>query len=214
LGALAVAALLTIAACSSSLPNGSTGTGGSIAGGTGGSPLIVRVPIVHRAIATTCSGDLPDTGVKTSVFDGGWAGPFAPDGGALSCAVDSDCPPCANGQLDHCFYQDFRVPASQCVCDQCNTDQDCGATGVCGCNQTGWSNSPIGNICLPGNCRIDADCGPVGFCSPSPLRCGTGGYYCHTAADTCVNDSDCAPSSCAYSLAAGAWACTGACGGG
>ncbi len=47
---------------------------------------------------------------------------------------------------------------------------------------------------MPGNCRVDSDCGANGFCSPTATSDGCGevaGYYCHTAADSCTNDSDC-----------------------
>jgi hypothetical protein len=223
LGGLGIAASLTIVACSGSLPQGTgtggggatLGAGGSGLSGTGGVPIAGRTPMLHRATATACSGALADAGVVTSVFTGASPGPVAPDGGALSCATDSDCPACANGQLDHCFATYLLTLA--CVCDQCNTDQDCGSSGVCACNQTGWGNLQIGNVCiLAGNCRVDADCGPGGFCSPSPANCNAGGYYCHTAKDTCLDYADCAaPTACAYSAAAGAWACTtSACGGG
>lgn len=62
-------------------------------------------------------------------------------------------------------------------------------------------------MCMPGNCRVDSDCeSGGGYCSPSQNAglfvcsdgcsgtCGGGltGYYCHTAADECVNDCDCA----------------------
>jgi hypothetical protein len=212
---------LIIVGCTASLPQGGTGTGGAgaITGitGTGGISIAGSAPMLHRATATACSGELAEAGVTTSPFTGASPGPAAPDGGAIACAADSDCPPCANGQLDHCFAQSLAQPPLACVCDQCNTDQDCGASGVCACNQTGWGNSQVGNLCiLAGNCRVDADCGPGGFCSPSPANCGAGGYYCHTATDTCLDDADCLPpTACAYSPAAGAWACTtSACGGG
>jgi hypothetical protein len=224
LGALGIAASLAIAACSGNLPQGgtgtggagaTTGTGGSVISGTGGVSVVGRIPMLHRPTATVCSGQLAEAGVKMSVYDGGSSGPLAPDGGTITCATDSDCPPCTNGQLDHCFSHPQLLTGPSCGCDECNGDQDCGSTGVCACNQTGWSNIPVGNVCiLAGNCRVDADCGPGGFCSPSPANCGVGGYYCHTAKDTCLDYADC-PTACAYSLAAGDWACTtSACGGG
>jgi hypothetical protein len=56
---------------------------------------------------------------------------------------------------------------------------------VCACG--------VANQCKKGNCRIDSDCGPGGYCSPATDACGAVlGYYCHTAADECVNDDDCA----------------------
>jgi hypothetical protein len=53
-----------------------------------------------------------------------------------------------------------------------------------------------------------------GYCSPSvgPNNLGIVGYYCHTAHDACIDDSDCtAPAAyrgfCAYSSADGRWGC-------
>jgi hypothetical protein len=211
-------------ACSSSLPTNTTGTGGAATGtggvgvtGTGGVSVIGRVPLYHRAAAPACSGQLAEAGVKTLVFDGGSAGPVASDGGAIACTTDGDCPPCANGQLDHCVVEPFLQPSMQCVCDECNTDQDCSGLSVCGCNEPIWANYIGVNLCIAaGNCRVDADCGPGGFCSLSPFQCGAGGYYCHTAADTCLDLGDCpGGTGCVYSLAAGAWTCsTQPCGGG
>jgi hypothetical protein len=64
---------------------------------------------------------------------------------------------------------------------------------------------------------VDAVCGVGGFCSPSQYGqwCGTV-YYCHTPADTCLNDSDC-PSvgvypGCNFDPAMQHWACGGGCG--
>jgi Cys-rich repeat protein len=69
-----------------------------------------------------------------------------------------------------------------------------------------------GNTCMPGNCRVDSDCGAGGYCSPSRGSNGCGyveGYYCHTRADLCVNDSDCAGGNmtCAWSATSGRWEC-------
>ena len=67
-----------------------------------------------------------------------------------------------------------------CVYDDCYSDIDCGAAGVCECG-SGRAHS---NECLRGNCRLDADCGAQGRCSPSMaeggvMRCnGAAAYYC------------------------------------
>jgi hypothetical protein len=222
LGVSGVLAFASVVGCKGSLPpeiggNGgdappeTTGSGGlktTGSGGVGGSAGHVVAPSMHRAIATTCAGPLPDAGVKTSVYDGGSPGPFAADGGALTCLTDSDCPPCQNGQLDHCLVHPQLGPNS-CACDQCNSDQDCPGTEACVCKQSGWSGYPVGNVCMRGNCRVDADCGPDGFCSLTLTPCGYGGYYCRTPADTCLNDSDCGTIgvACEYSPATGAWGC-------
>jgi hypothetical protein len=202
-----IIASLMIFGCTGNLPNGSTGTGGSVLSG---------VPTVHRATATVCSGELADAGVPTSVYDGGSTGPTAPDGGAITCASDSDCPPCQNGQLDHCVLVYSATGSNNtCFCDECNSDQDCSGTAVCACKNAVWPGDLLGNLCIGANCRVDADCGPGGFCSPARGACGGRGYYCHTAADTCLNDTDCpAGIPCDYSAATGAWSCgPDACGG-
>jgi hypothetical protein len=74
--------------------------------------------------------------------------------------------------------------------------------------------TPATNVCKAGNCRVDANCGPGGYCSPSLGTCGNYGgvvgYYCHTAKDKCVDDSDCAAQGggdCRYDAMTGAWAC-------
>jgi hypothetical protein len=69
---------------------------------------------------------------------------------------------------------------------------------------------------------LDSDCGPDGYCSPSiEGNCffGQSPYFCHTARDTCTDDSDC-PSvdaeagscpivtPCAYDTGEQRWACT------
>ena len=45
-----------------------------------------------------------------------------------------------------------------------------------------------------------------------PCVCGDGcghGYFCHTAGDTCVDDSDCETGkSCNYASATGTWSCS------
>ncbi len=214
LGGLGILALAAVVGCTGGPPNGSTGTGG--AGG---------VPAMHRATAMACSGELAEAGAPISMPDGGPTGPsstpypIAQDGSFIGCNSDSDCPPCPNGQRDHCFGEPSLPSFQYCACDQCNSDQDCGATGACVCNATGWSNMPLGTRCVSANCRVDADCGPGGFCSPTPnieRLCYSPGYYCHTAADQCVNDTDCGSAEvCSYSSATGAWSCTAiACGGG
>jgi len=97
------------------------------------------------------------------------------------------------------------APRNDCEYDACLADTDCGAAGVCDCNGTG-------NFCLGGTCRIDADCGAGGACSPDHgCRGGMHGYFCHTSADTCVNDSDCwktdQNTGCHFEPQVGHWAC-------
>ena len=80
--------------------------------------------------------------------------------------------------------------------DECLTDADCGTTNVCSCagNTFEYAHATR-NICVPANCRVDTDCGAF-MCSPTnsdggPFY-GVQGYFCHTAADECGRDSDCA----------------------
>jgi hypothetical protein len=207
-----------------------TGFGGAIGGAAGsttapgGSTGRSTVPDSHRASATACTVE-PEAGVWNASYDGGpsnstsngvSSGPTALDGGIITCASDTDCPPCQNGQPDRCHAVPQTLHGPWCICDQCNTDQDCGAGSVCVCNQRGWSSGSYQNACVPAQCQVDADCGPGGFCSPSPGPCGAiQGYYCHTAADPCWSSADCpAGNVCLRSSATGAWGCgTVLCGG-
>lgn len=88
------------------------------------------------------------------------------------------------------------------------SDDEC-AAAPCGCGGD-WVNA-----CLEGDCKIDADCGEGGYCSPSFGYCGNYhgviAYYCHTAEDECINDSECVEMNqgyCAYVAEVGHWACS------
>ncbi|HET6151064.1 MAG TPA: hypothetical protein VFH68_26245 [Polyangia bacterium] len=96
--------------------------------------------------------------------------------------------------------------------DQCTTDQQCPAGEACGCAADFYGNVAHTNVCVTAQCRLDSDCGPGGVCSPSFTgHCGSlTGYYCHSAADECLGQSDCcdrARPSCQYSPELGHWAC-------
>ncbi len=106
--------------------------------------------------------------------------------------------------------------------DQCLVDSDCVDGGVCSCRGStfAWAHQSYGNSCVPANCRSDSDCGPGGACSPTvDFGCGpfygVVGYYCHSCADECENDSDCnanptagGPAGyCAYDATIGHWSC-------
>ncbi|MEI8259396.1 MAG: hypothetical protein WCJ30_27325, partial [Deltaproteobacteria bacterium] len=99
----------------------------------------------------------------------------------------------------------------RCSYDTCAHDTDCAAGETCACHGTEYVTG--GNSCMPGNCRVDGDCGAGGYCSPSQTTTGCGGlggYYCHTATDTCVDDGDCTGSGiqmCAYVTANHRWEC-------
>jgi hypothetical protein len=193
---------------------GTTGTGGT--GGTGGGSgttgtggsggcIAARMspasaaPAEHRSTATACSPSK--------------APPL--DGGVLSCTSNADCVP--DGGLDYWGYN--TCLHGVCSFDQCLTDADCGS-GVCGCSSDYYGGNAAyhPNICVPSNCHVDADCGAGGYCSPSRGRCGTfEGFYCHTAADTCVDATmDCTlcGNACVYAPTVGAFVCGGSvCGG-
>lgn len=103
--------------------------------------------------------------------------------------------------------------------DLCLVDGDCSDGGTCSCRGStrAWAGASNGNACISGNCRTDSDCGSGGACSPTVSPgCGsfygTEGYYCHTCADQCLNDSECVNDSgvsgyCAYDPTVGYWAC-------
>lgn len=82
--------------------------------------------------------------------------------------------------------------------DGCLTDDHCGNGHLCvRSDHTPNSARVNANSCVPANCRVDADCrGGSGYCVPTSNSCGVSGYYCHTAADSCVNAAVDCPSSC------------------
>ena len=103
-----------------------------------------------------------------------------------------------------------------CDYDQCLSDSDCGATGVCSCKgeTREFGAQSYGNVCVPSDCRVDADCCPGQWCSPSDDHgtfYGVRSYHCHTASDECIDDADCADDGavrvCAFDPVTGHWAC-------
>ncbi len=81
--------------------------------------------------------------------------------------------------------------------DDCLTDSDCGATGVCLCQapQSLGGESPIlGNACVGGNCRTDDDCSDGAGCEYVDSTTGSG-YYCQTPDDECHTVNDCTATS-------------------
>jgi hypothetical protein len=155
-----------------------------------------RVPVNHRPSDAQCS---------TAAAPGDCVAPF-PDAG---CAGDNDCTEAdTNGR---CINQGGG-PAAPCFCtfDECLVDTDCPGGQTCACHGAPYTDGR-GNTCVTGNCRVDADCGAEGYCSPSSLTaiCGDSlaGYYCHTAADLCIDDSDCSSGGCLYSTTDSRWEC-------
>lgn len=162
-----------------------------------------RSPINHRPSAAQCSTPAPA---------GDCAGP-GPGGGG--CTRDSDCTAGTNGRC----LSPGGGPAAGCACtyDTCAQDTDCPGGQTCACHGSPYTDG-AGSSCVQGNCRVDADCGAGGYCSPSSLTatCGDSlaGYYCHTAGDLCVDDSDCSPTpgspdapGCLYSTKDSRWEC-------
>jgi hypothetical protein len=161
-----------------------------------------RVPVNHRPSDAQCA---------TSAPPGDCAGPGPMPGGCLS---DGNCTAGTNGRCLH----PGGGPAADCFCtyDMCMQDTNCPIGQTCACHGSPYT-AGAGNTCIQGNCRIDADCGAGGYCSPSSLSTACGdslaGYYCHTAGDLCLNDSDC-PSTgpdipvCVYSTADHRWECS------
>ena len=151
-----------------------------------------EVPNTHRPTAIACS---PST-----------RSPASPDGGTAICTTDADCASDAGSLFTTCLH-------GRCSFDRCLTDADCGTTDVCACasDYYGGNAAYHPNVCVPANCRVDGDCGPGGYCSASHGYCGSfQGFYCHTSADTCVDETkDCAGcgNACVYSPAVGAFTC-------
>jgi hypothetical protein len=183
---------------------GASASGTAQAGSSGGSVAesdAGRVPVNHRPSDAQCS---------TSAAPGGCAGPF-PDPDDAGCASDNHCTEA--GTNGRCINQGGG-PAAPCFCtfDKCLVDTDCPNGQTCACHGAPYTDGH-GNTCVPGNCRVDADCGAEGYCSPSSLTaCGNSlaGYYCHTAADLCIDDSDCSGEGCVYSTTNSRWECGGA----
>jgi hypothetical protein len=158
-----------------------------------------RVPTNHRPDDSQCLQPAPPGDCT------GQPGPNA------QCADDSQC---TMGTEGRCINQNFGGPLIGCSCtyDSCASDVSCPMSDVCACHGSAYSDG-AGNVCVPSNCRVDSDCGPHGYCSPTAASgCAeaTGGYYCHTSADECLDDSDCMggiSSVCAWSPGDNRWEC-------
>ena len=155
-----------------------------------------RTPLLHRAAGAACpTGRAPGPG------------PFTLSCNSVTCPAhlcvqDSNCTAGTNGR---CLTRNLGGLAL-CSYDECFSDADCPANIPCKCRDSASSSAP--NYCLAGSdCRVDSDCGPGNFCSPSPAWLDAP-YYCHTASDTCMDDSDCMPlKSCAFDEQNGYWSC-------
>jgi hypothetical protein len=127
-----------------------------------------------------------------------------------TCHEDSDC---TSGTDGRCNQLGGPLPGCGCDYDTCMQDTDCPTGQTCACH-----GSPdvggAGNTCTASGCRVDTDCGTDGYCSPAynTMSCGgLLGYFCHTASDACVDDTDCpssmGPQVCTYSSTQGHWIC-------
>lgn len=152
-----------------------------------------RVPAVHRAEAEACDEERPP-----GSFEDGEQESFDPS----VCSKDADC---TEGVRGRCM----GGRGVMCTYDECTLDSECSTGGPCQCANA--------NTCLQGNCQVDDDCGGGGYCSPSMGTCGSYsgiiGYWCHTPADECVDDADCAaadmgPGYCMFSPEAAHWLCS------
>jgi hypothetical protein len=211
--------------CWTCVPTPRAGTGGVISsGGTSGSPGIGgntsyggvtgqsgSAPLQHRSTSASCPSQR-GRGLPCDLTI------------CLGCSSDSQC---TNGVNGRCFS--WGGLGDGCSYDECFTDSNCGSKIPCLCRSSSTDNRA--NVCdVAGNCAVDSDCGPGGYCSPSvqvvpdqrPNVCSglLTPYYCHTASDLCINDSDCAPLdagpptldsptyACAYNPQDNRWECT------
>ena len=219
-------------AISSGGTSGPSGSGGVVSSGGVTGKYTGQTPVNHRPSGAQCSSE---RGPGPQVCDGvtcTTSQPY-PSPYASTCSSDSQCTHGVNGR---CFPWEGLITAGGCSYDECSTDSDCGTRTPCICRSSSTDNSA--NICdVGGNCAVDSDCGPGGYCSPSIEACYSANpnveaegkflpgnipspYYCHTASDICINDSDCAPvdagtvtlplrySPCAYNVQNSRWECT------
>ncbi len=156
------------------------------------------MPGRHRAAASACSTDKVAGDADAELA-------ARPD---AECKRDADCTTGKNGRCARVYGGGRRPPHAACVYDACVVDSDCGAKSACDCG----TSARDGHECMSGNCAVDSDCGANGFCSPSMGSCGNYhgivGNFCHTPADECLDDVDCAGGYCAWKEEVGHWQCS------
>jgi hypothetical protein len=198
--------------------SGGTGTSASMDASTVGD---ARIPLYHRAAHATCPSQRAPG--MSGVIENGMPGfppcPTPPPPTTVCCSSDSDCDGGNNGRCTAWLGNPAQPPGNQCTYDECFADSNCLSGAPCICRTSATDNTA--NVCEQGgNCAVDSDCGGR-YCSPSPVptakECGGRSpylfpYYCHTATDTCVDDSDCfvdggGASFCVYDPQARYWAC-------
>ena len=134
-------------------------------------------PRWNRTSAPGCTTD-----AATFVGECNASNPDAP------CSTDADC----GG--DRCTNSDYGT-SCECV-HVCNGDGDCGAGESCLCTSgyltPGGSVLDVPGSCLPSTCASSADCDgePCGMYIDICQQ--PSGFACHTEADLCRWDSDCA----------------------
>jgi hypothetical protein len=213
-------ALAAASGCGGRESGTTTGAGGTSTGTDASANLDAsavgdaRIPLYHRATHATCPSQRGPgaSGFMENGMPGFPACPAPPPPTTVCCSSDSSCDGGTNGR---CIGTSGPFPPqNQCTYDECFTDSNCPSGTPCICRSSPTDNAA--NVCVSGgNCVVDSDCGPDRYCSPSPLlnSCDApGGYYCHTAADACVDDSDCFVDGgrgrfCAYDPQARHWAC-------
>ncbi len=154
--------------------SGSGGSSGSASAGAsnscGGShsmpvgrptaPACAPTPAGTTTVARTCSadGDCADAGLSHCL-----AGKCGLD----QCLIDSDC---ASGQACRCSNQvrGDALLGNSCVPTGCRVDADCGPSGSCSPDSSGYCGSVDGYQChsAADTCNSDTDC-----CGSTP-RCG------------------------------------------
>src|SRR5258708_5242234 len=108
------------------------GSSGPIDGTGGTSQVDAAIFDAHAdadGLATSCSG-VPHRSVASACP----TLPSGRDAGTALCNQDTDCT-CPTSATARCIY-DPQVDGAVCICNQCETDQDCPG-GACSC----WGNS-------------------------------------------------------------------------
>jgi hypothetical protein len=165
----------------------------------------MEIPIYHRAEPACCPTERAPAPAGQ---------PYGP-AQAVGCTTDSQC---TSGRDGRCYPFEGLVGPGGCSYDACLTDSDCPSGASCLCRSSASDTST--NRCVTGgDCVLDSDCGQGGYCSPSAGCEGPLAYHCHTATDTCINDTDCpsvdaggfscdTASICAFDVQAKHWGCT------
>jgi hypothetical protein len=146
-------------------------------------------------LLAACSGGVQSTAHGADGGGGDVVVTQGDGGGACRTAPPTVHRPSAGGTCPS-HTSDAGADAGMTGCmpphDACLVDSDCGATGVCECQQPRctFPFPAYGNVCVPGDCRIDSDCA-CGYCAADISCGGTNAYHCTTPHDECSTDGDC-----------------------